>query len=96
VTSRPSTDIVFQIRDGDHDIERRAIYALSFFIRHPDGAQAAMKAGILEFLDKFVDSPNTWILRSTCLMLGHLVRSDSTLVIVVSDSLCEFFMSRLR
>ncbi|KAJ7879133.1 armadillo-type protein [Mycena leptocephala] len=64
---------------------------------HPSfHARAAMKAGILEFLDKFVDSPNTWILRSTCLMLGHLVRSDSTLVIVVSDSLCEFFMSRLR
>ncbi|KAJ7878679.1 armadillo-type protein [Mycena leptocephala] len=92
----PCESLVCRLRDSDHDIERRAIYALSFFIRHPDGAQAAMKAGILEFLDKFVDSPNTWILRSTCLMLGHLVRSDSTLVIVVSDSLCEFFMSRLR
>ncbi|KAJ7871791.1 armadillo-type protein [Mycena leptocephala] len=92
----PCESLVCRLRDGDHDIERCAIYALSFFIRHPDGAQAAMDAGILEFLDKFVDSPNTWILRSTCLMLGHLVWSDSTLVIVVRDTLCEFFMSRLR
>ncbi|KAJ7879135.1 armadillo-type protein [Mycena leptocephala] len=92
----PCESLVCRLRDGDHDIQRRAIYALSFFIRHPDGAQAAMDAGILEFLDKFVDSPNTWILRSTCLMLGHLVRSDSTLVIVVSNTLCEFFIRKRR
>ncbi|KAJ7877483.1 armadillo-type protein, partial [Mycena leptocephala] len=55
-----------------------------------------MNVGILGFLDKLVDSPNSRVRRSTCLMLGHLAQSPPKVAIVLSQEVCMSLMSCLR
>ncbi|KAJ7255659.1 armadillo-type protein [Mycena rebaudengoi] len=92
----PCPTLVSRLNDSNPDVGRRALYALTFFIQTLEGAHAAMAAGILEVLDKLIDSPNPRILRATCLMLGHLAQNDAGPSIVFSDTVCIFLVSRLR
>ncbi|KAJ7895355.1 armadillo-type protein, partial [Mycena leptocephala] len=55
-----------------------------------------MNVGILGFLDKLVDSSNSRVRRSTCLMLGHLAQSPPKVAIVLSQEVCMSLISCLR
>jgi hypothetical protein len=64
------------------------MYALSWIVFWPDGAQAALEAKTLDHVAKLLQSPQSGVQQQTCWMVGNFARYESTAVAVLGLKPC--------
>ncbi|KAJ7826840.1 armadillo-type protein [Mycena leptocephala] len=72
------------------------MYAFSEISYWPDGAQAALEAKTLDHVAELLQSPQSGVQQSTCLMVGRLAKHKSTAMAVLGLKPCPQLVGLLR
>ncbi|KAJ7707336.1 armadillo-type protein [Mycena rosella] len=92
----PCFRLVFLLRDSHMEVAGGAVKALYRIAASLEGAQAAVDAGLLNFVDELLESQSTRVREWTCGILGHLMSQETTRRAVLSVKPCVRLVSHLR
>ncbi|KAJ7456234.1 armadillo-type protein [Mycena galericulata] len=82
-------------QEQDIGILRSIICSLSQISRRTDGSRALISTNVLDYVPKFLDSPNVEIRQCSCELLGNLSCHESTAPAILA-SICGQLMHLLR
>ncbi|KAJ7466759.1 armadillo-type protein [Mycena galericulata] len=86
--------LVSLLHDEDIDVVDSALYALDGTTGFPDGAKAAINAGVLDAIDRLLESSNIHVRDAACSMLENLASYE--FAAVGSRKRCALLVSLLR
>ncbi|KAJ7479254.1 armadillo-type protein [Mycena latifolia] len=89
----PCVGLVPILSGTDIELLESTMYVLSLITQSPEGAQAAVAAKAVDYLEDPLASPNMQVRSHTCATLGHLAFYDST---SVNMKLCPRLVPLLR
>ncbi|KAJ7753644.1 armadillo-type protein [Mycena maculata] len=96
LTARLCFQLVSLLRHKDAEIIHRATYALSEISQWPNGAQAAVDAKVLDYIEELFTSSNEMVQRWACTLVGDLASHVSIAPAVLTARPCIPLVSLLR
>ncbi|KAJ7448805.1 armadillo-type protein [Mycena latifolia] len=88
--------LVSLLRDESSEVIERSVYALCYITRFPQGATAALDAGMLKCIVELLASPNAKIRGKACLVVGFMASHEATAAAVLAVKPCPPLVSCLR
>ncbi|KAJ7715690.1 armadillo-type protein [Mycena metata] len=93
----PTREAVLAVQpDGNEDVVEAAYHALSQISRDLEGAKAVVKAGVLDFVERLLESSDTGVREWTTLLLARLAYHSLTRGAVVAVQPCAQLVALLR
>ncbi|KAJ7656231.1 armadillo-type protein [Mycena rosella] len=94
--ARYSTRLVALLRDKARIVVRSAAQALCWMIASPEGAQAALKANVLQYIPEMLGTPEPVIRARACTILCELASHQMMLSPVLAIRPCHLLVALFR
>ncbi|KAJ7753646.1 armadillo-type protein [Mycena maculata] len=93
---KPCPQLVSLLRHDDVQVIQEATYALYWISKWPNGAQAAVDAKVLDYIEELLGSSTQMVQRWACTLAGRLASHESIAPAVLTKGPCIQLVSLLR